>query len=391
MALPPPAAPNHLLRLHSQPVSALAFSEDNTRLYSGDSSGLVAVTSTWTLRPIAKWQPHSDGLLGIEEWQDEIITHGRDNKLHIWKRTIELPGSARLGDTAASLDLPIPDLSYSLDVNALNYCRFSLMLLDSDNNHKRALLAVPGLIDSSVADVWCLPSRERIHAAIGQETRKSIFSTDPKGIIMGLHLFTSNSSHNGINELRILCAYENGSVTLRKYARINQPTSIEGEGWEVLWTSKLHAETIMSLRVSRQNDFALTVSADHLICRYNLLEAEVSSDKSFVAHKTKHPGNAAIAIRDDGRVCAVGGWDGNIRLYSTRTMKPLGTLKYHKSSCQTIEFARFLGVSQPAAEPEDDTSSDEWTQEEKTERDRWLTAGGKDCRVSIWSLISFSR
>lgn len=77
-------------------------------------------------------------------------SHGRDNKLHVWKRVIELPGSARLGDAAASLDLPIPDLSYSMDVNALNYCRFSLMLLGSDDNHKRALLAVPGLIDSSV-------------------------------------------------------------------------------------------------------------------------------------------------------------------------------------------------------------------------------------------------
>lgn len=28
------------------------------------------------------------------------------------------------------------------------------------------------------------------------------------------------------------------------------------------------------------------------------------------AFKTKHPGNGAIAIRGDGRVCAVGGWDG---------------------------------------------------------------------------------
>jgi hypothetical protein len=26
--------------------------------------------------------------------------------------------------------------------------------------------------------------------------------------------------------------------------------------------------------------------------------------------KTKYPGNGAIAIRSDGRVCAVGGWDG---------------------------------------------------------------------------------
>lgn len=28
------------------------------------------------------------------------------------------------------------------------------------------------------------------------------------------------------------------------------------------------------------------------------------------AHRTKYAGNACVAIRDDGKVCAVGGWDG---------------------------------------------------------------------------------
>jgi hypothetical protein len=26
--------------------------------------------------------------------------------------------------------------------------------------------------------------------------------------------------------------------------------------------------------------------------------------------RTKHPGNGAVAFHDDGRVCAIGGWDG---------------------------------------------------------------------------------
>ena len=29
-----------------------------------------------------------------------------------------------------------------------------------------------------------------------------------------------------------------------------------------------------------------------------------------MAYRTKHPGNAAVTIRSDGKVCAVGGWDG---------------------------------------------------------------------------------
>ena len=75
MSVPSPAAPNHLLRLHSYPVSALEVSPGNKRIYSGDSSGLVVITSSHTLRAIAQWQAHSDSLLGIEEWGDQIITY----------------------------------------------------------------------------------------------------------------------------------------------------------------------------------------------------------------------------------------------------------------------------------------------------------------------------
>lgn len=70
----PPAAPTHLIRSHIVPLSALSFSEDNERLYSGDTSGLVVVTSTRTLRAIASWKAHSDGLLGVEEWGKHIVT-----------------------------------------------------------------------------------------------------------------------------------------------------------------------------------------------------------------------------------------------------------------------------------------------------------------------------
>ena len=37
---------------------------------------------------------------------------------------------------------------------------------------------------------------------------------------------------------------------------------------------------------------------------------QIEADQSARAFRTKHPGNGAISIRDDGRVCAVGSWDG---------------------------------------------------------------------------------
>lgn len=74
--------------------------------------------------------------------------HARDNKLHVWERVLE--PAAALGH-AASLSLPTPPLCYSMDVNALNYCRFSLMPLaeSARNDERRALIALPNLVESS--------------------------------------------------------------------------------------------------------------------------------------------------------------------------------------------------------------------------------------------------
>ncbi|GAW01299.1 WD-40 repeat-containing protein [Lentinula edodes] len=318
-----------------------------------------------TLRAIASWKAHEDGFLGIEEWENGngIITHGRDNKLHVWNRPDEISITSGIGGSAALPDLPTPTLRFSLDVNALNYCRFSLLptsiigstLLPQNlpsaststtdsSSVLPALIALPNLIESSEADVWSLPSCKRLHAAIGKRVKTSIFSEngrtgeDPTGIIMSLHIFETTSSSPQLSkvtpELRILIAYESGDVTLRRYANIERQASVEGKDWEVIWNTKIHQEAIMALQVSSDNRFALTVSADHIVGRYDLT-ASTLQDYS-TTFRTKHPGNACIAIRDDGRVCAVGGWDGKVRLYSTKSFKPLGTLKYHKDGCQAL-------------------------------------------------------
>jgi len=70
-----PPTPIYLLRSHPSPISTFSFSDDNERIYSGDTSGLVVVTSTSSLRAIASWKAHTDGLLGIEEWETRVITY----------------------------------------------------------------------------------------------------------------------------------------------------------------------------------------------------------------------------------------------------------------------------------------------------------------------------
>ncbi|KAH9856558.1 WD-40 repeat-containing protein [Lenzites betulinus] len=388
-------APKHIIRSHAAAVSVLHVSRDNARIYSGDAAGTVVVTSARTLRALAEWRAHEDGLLGVQEWEGG--SHARDNKLHVWAGVRE-PGSTHaLGGSAAlpGLQSAAPALRYSLDVNALNFCRFSLLELEEGG----ALLAVPNLVESAYADIWTLPGKQRLHAAIGKTGQAGpILDADgrevrnPIGIIMSMHLSSAPHPHTaaaGRARLRLLCGYENGSVTLwgRADAAAEREVSVEGMGWDALWSVRLHVESVMAMAVSPDGAFALSVSADHLVGRYNIADAEAAC----TVFKTKHPGNGAVAIADDGRVCAVGGWDGRVRLYATRTGKALGTLAYHKQNCQCVAFAHAQPTRVSGDEEDGDEDEDGMTEEERVERARWLVSGGQDRRVAIWPLMDFGK
>ena len=76
------------------------------------------------------------------------------------------------------------------------------------------------------------------------------------GLIMALHLFrvlpSADSASTCEGELRLICAYEDGSVALRRFVGSGTHTdtepelSVEGRGWEVVWQSKLHVEASSS-------------------------------------------------------------------------------------------------------------------------------------------------
>lgn len=84
-----------------------------------------------------------------------------------------------------------------------------------------------------------------------------------------------------------------------------------------------------------------------------------------------------------------------VRLYSTKSLKPLGTLVYHKENCHALAFAstyRGRTTDRDFRNVLDgDEDDDDMTDEEKRQRGRWLIAAGQDNRVSIWGLMSFEK
>lgn len=64
------------------------------------------------------------------------------------------------------------------------------------------------------------------------------------GIIMSMHLLpAADGTSYSHRALSLISSYENGSVKLWKYRNVAKERSIEGIGWECLWSSKLHVES----------------------------------------------------------------------------------------------------------------------------------------------------
>ena len=59
------------------------------------------------------------------------------------------------------------------------------------------------------------------------------------GIVMALHV-SQTSTH-----MRVLVAYESGTVALWSRGLLEKPMSVEGNGWENVWSVKHHLEAGM--------------------------------------------------------------------------------------------------------------------------------------------------
>ncbi|KZF23150.1 hypothetical protein L228DRAFT_245879 [Xylona heveae TC161] len=82
----PPAQPSYVLRGHREPIHALGFFRENSRLISGDAEGWIVVWDIYLKRPVAVWKAHQKSLLGVGSWgNDRIITWVKYLFLVVWR------------------------------------------------------------------------------------------------------------------------------------------------------------------------------------------------------------------------------------------------------------------------------------------------------------------
>ncbi|KAF2873307.1 WD40-repeat-containing domain protein [Massariosphaeria phaeospora] len=123
--------------------------------------------------------------------------------------------------------------------------------------------------------------------------------------------------------------------------------------------------------------------------------------------QTKHAGQQSLHVRSDGRLLVTGGWDSRVRIYSTKTLKEMAVLKWHKESVYAVDFGAVLDpasvVPDAQQEPADDASTDKQKEdavrrehglgrlqrkrEEQMQLKHWVAAGSKDGKVSLWEVF----
>ncbi|RUS20456.1 WD-40 repeat-containing protein [Jimgerdemannia flammicorona] len=361
--------PKYIFRGHTAQVNTLVIFSDNTALSSGDADGNVLVWDLKTRRTTVRWKAHEDGVLELQEWGDKLITHGRDNKIHVWDLTT--PDSLTTGN-------PL----FSLPVNALNFCKFSSCSTEIDDDDD-LLVAVPSIIDTSMIDIFSLRHQTRLWAYIGARPLSAPPSKEPPrtGLCMALRLFRRDG------RLYLLAGFESGGLVLWRLR--DGETRMEGEGAdsrrvlirdgvaEMVWEVKEHNEVVLAIDISPDTRHAISTSADDKIVKYSILDGPAASSDDLVTGSItlKHAGVSDVRIRSDGRIFATGGWDGRIRIFSLKTLKPLATLAYHRESVYALAFA-------PVFDPEEEGES---TKDEVAQK-HYVVGAGKDERISLWEI-----
>lgn len=214
---------------------------------------------------------------------------------------------------------------------------------------------------------------------------------------------TTSSANSSRSILTLVTAYENGLATVLQL----DPSGT----WNTVYLSRVHQQPILSLDVVADQGFFFTSGADAVVAKHPLSGSPNSAvdeqpvQEPLKISNTKHSGQQGLRVRDDGRIFATAGWDSAVRVYSSKTLKEVATLKWHKVGCYAVALAS-VAASDPTA---DDTRTGASSEpHEAPPRDlvsrsgqlsvkdrrilgaqtaHWLAAGSKDGKISLWDIF----
>ncbi|XP_072164022.1 guanine nucleotide-binding protein subunit beta-like protein 1 [Diadema setosum] len=314
--------PEFVLRGSKHPVSCVKFAQQGLSndatyvLLSGCTSGQVRVWDLASRRVTSCLDGHhGQGILAVEMLKNgKVASQGRDGCIRTWE-----------------LSEGRHEILSSLTVETTNFCKCELFQEPAFD-----IVAVPGGKMSEVR-VVSLADCQTIVRLCPPEGHKAL------GMPMCIKF---------VSERQILIGYEDGTIALWDTSSAH-----------IVNEKRIHPEPVMSLEFDAASSRGVSGSTTDEVISWRLSEqGELSTERSV---GLTNPGVAAVALREDGKILALGGWDSRVRIFGWRKLKALAVLSYHTETVNSLDFSSHMDSV-----------------------GYWLAAGSKDTHISVWALYN---
>ena len=313
------------------------------------SSSRDGTVKVWDLNRVSSGECNNDGYLGFN-----TTDNGNNNDNN--KPLVTLQTDARHFCNSATFSSPAVAQQAAHTIATPSQEEGEVLLFDMCSAEKTATIRGP-------------PTRGMVSAiALSRLGAESSSTSTSSG---------SNSGSGGGACEVVLAGYEDGSLYLY---------DLRSPQRELLSTGPLHGSQLMSIDVSPAGTSVITSGADTVVSRIKL-DVGVSGNEATPAAAAGGGGYVSIALaktvksksageepssnktngiscvryRGDGKIIVAGGWDGSVRLFDSKALRPLAVLMHHKDSVYAAEFGGSLFAS-----------------------------GGKDRTIAVWDVYAES-
>ncbi|CAN7988550.1 unnamed protein product [Ixodes hexagonus] len=273
--------PLYTLRGHSGAVNTAAFVD--TTLFTGSSDGEIFGWNLETFRRKHTLEAHQGkSILWIGHAHETLITQGRDGAVCMWNKERDQW-----------------KISATLATDAKGFCQCS---------HSSTLIAAPSEQDWKIS-LWDL--RRQVVTMSTPEPPES------PGMAMCTRLCVDGSV--------ILVGYENGSLA-----------TFDTRCGKQVATMTPFTEPVMCVDFDDvHHKKGICGSVTNELCVFENLQ-ELSQRRRVAV---VNDGFCSVNVRPDGKIVASGGWDGRVRVFGWKSLKPLAVLDFHKESVQAVRFS----------------------------------------------------
>ncbi|XP_061528953.1 guanine nucleotide-binding protein subunit beta-like protein 1 [Phycodurus eques] len=269
----------------------------------------------------------------------ERTVEGHSGSSVIWVST--LPSADTLISQGRDMRICLWDLSKgsselmdSLTTGSVGFCQCSVL----ETGQRTCLLAFAGQQIEEVKIVE-LPSKTLVCSLV----------TDSKsGSVMCVKLWQPQSGPGPL----LLAGYEDGSLLLWDITQRS-----------ILSQTKVHLEPVMCLTFDTESLRGISASSDNKLSSW-ILDGQNNLKLQNCVTLT-NPGISQLSIRGDGKLLASAGWDHRVRIFGWKKLRPLAVLQYHSDMVLSVAFS-----------------------DHKDPGQRFLAAGSKDQRISLWSIYN---